>query len=235
MDTDLAQKAIFSALSGDWEEAKESNLAILKLNPNDVDALNRLARAYFELGNITKAKEEAQKVLKIDCFNSIAQKALEKWKGLKKAEIKSSPYSKPQNFIEEPGKTKTVGLLYLGDSKLLAKLDAGDLVNLNTHCHRISITSIDSKYIGRLPDDLSSRIKKYSGLGYHYTAAIKCINKNQVKIFIRECGRPNKYKDVPSFPAEKIDYISYTPPELIHSKQDEEAKEEVSEIEEIEI
>ena len=221
MDNDLAQKAISSALSGDWNTALELNLKIMKGKPDDVDCLNRLSRAYFELGNIKRAKEIAQKVLKIDPFNSIAQKSLDKWKGLKKIDKQGSVSGfTPQNFIEEPGKTKTVTLLHLGDPKILAKLDSGDVVNLNTHSHRVCITDSDSKNVGKLPDDLSLRIKKMILKGYKYTAAVKSSDKNCVKIFIRETYRPEKYRDDPSFLSEKIDYIAYTPPELVHRKEE---------------
>lgn len=219
MDNDLAQIAIASALSGDWKKAQEINLKILKENPHDVDALNRLSRAYFELGSIKKAKVTAQKVIKLDPFNSIAKKSLDKWKELKKIDKQDSIHLSPQNFIEEPGKTKNVFLMHLGDPKVLAKLDAGDIININTHCHRISITTSDNKYVGRLADDLSSKLRKLTNLGYQYTAAIKSINKNEVKIFIREVIRPAKFKDTPSFSSEKIEYISYTPPELVHKKE----------------
>jgi tetratricopeptide (TPR) repeat protein len=230
MDNDLAQKAISSALSGDWKTALELNLKIVKSKPDDVDGLNRLSRAYFELGNIKKAKEISQKVLKNDPFNSIAQKSLEKWKGLKKIEKQEMVSSiTPQNFIEEPGKTKTVTLLHLGDPKILVKLDCGDVVNINTHSHRVCITDSDSKNIGKLPDDLSLRIKKMTLKGYKYTAAVKSSNKSCIKIFIRETFRPEKYKDDPSFPSEKIDYVAYTPPELVHRKEEIEAETSESE------
>ena len=73
MNEDLAQKAVAAALAGDWKEAEKINKQILKGDKSDVDALNRLARAYAEQGNLKKAKETAQKVLKINTFNQIAK------------------------------------------------------------------------------------------------------------------------------------------------------------------
>ncbi|MEK7112986.1 MAG: tetratricopeptide repeat protein, partial [Patescibacteria group bacterium] len=81
MDIDLAQKAVAQALAGNWKEAVKLNHEILKKDPKDVDALNRMARAYAELGNTKRAKGLVEKVLKIDPFNTIASKALKKWKG----------------------------------------------------------------------------------------------------------------------------------------------------------
>lgn len=220
MQKDLAQEAIALALRGKWKEAIAVNKQILKKDSKNVDALNRLARALKELGNINEAKIIAKKVLKIDSFNSIALKALEKWKTLKKGETYLSGPADPKIFLEEPGKTKIVGLLFLGSPKLLAKLDAGDEVKLNTHSHRVSVTTADGKYIGRLPDDLSARLKKLIELGNTYLVFIKSIDKSEVKVFIRESKRVEKLGDFPSFSPEKIDYISFTPPELIHKKED---------------
>ncbi len=220
MNKDLAQKAISSALSCNWQEAVECNLQILKDTPSDIDALNRLARAYAESGNFKKAKSTAQGVLKIDPFNSIASKSIEKWKKLKKQDLHPSYISMPQTFLEEPGKTKIVSLLHLGSPEVVAELDSGDEVILNTHSHRVSVNVQDGKYIGRLPDDLSARLRKLIQLGNEYKVFIKSSLSQDVKVFIREVKRAKNLADIPSFSPEKIDYITFTPPELVHKKED---------------
>lgn len=220
MDKDLAQEAVLAALSGNWDLAVDINKKILHKDPKDVDALNRLARAYAELGDIKRAREVSKKVLKIDPFNAIAAKACEKWKILKKGETYTSTPTSPQVFIEEPGKTKMVSLLHLGDPKVLAKLDAGDEVKLNPHAHRASITTKDGSYVGRLPDDLSARLRKLMKLGNEYRVFIKSQDPSDIKVFIKEIRRGEKLSDVPSFPAEKIEYVSFTPPELVHRKEE---------------
>lgn len=220
MNTDLAQEAISEALKGNWKKAIELNLQILKNEPENIDALNRLARAYAETGNLAKARATAQKVIKIDPYNAIAQKALQKWKGLKKGDTYASSPSSAQIFLEEPGKTKIISLLYLGSQSVLSKLDAGDEVRLNTHSHRVSVMTLDGKYIGRLPDNLSARIRRFIQLGNSYKAFIKSADKESVKVFVRETKRTAALSDIPSFPTEKIDYISFTSPELVHKKEE---------------
>ena len=76
MDIDLAQKSLNAALSGNWKEATKLNREILKKDPKDIDALNRMARAFAELGNLKRAKSLTQKVLKIDPFNTIAERSI---------------------------------------------------------------------------------------------------------------------------------------------------------------
>src|SRR3989344_2515086 len=121
MDQNLAQKAISCALLGKWENACKINKLIIKDYPDDVDALNRLARSYAELGEIPKAKTYAKKVLRIDPFNTIASKSLSKWKALKKGDSDSSSVSDPALFLEESGKTKIVSLLHLGSEKIISR------------------------------------------------------------------------------------------------------------------
>lgn len=220
MEDDLAQEAIKQALEGNWEIAIKLNKQILSEDEDNIDALNRLARAYSEVGRLDLAKATAKKVLALDPFNTIAAKSLEKWKSAKSGEVYKSDPIKPQLFLEEPGKTKVISLIHLGDNSVIAKLDAGDEVKLNAHGHKISVCTKESRYIGRLPDDISARIKTLLKKGYEYAIWIKSAGKKEVKVFIREVKRPNNYFNVPSFTSEKIDYISFTPPELIHKKDE---------------
>jgi len=218
MNADLAQDSIQQALNGNWKNAIKLNKLILKDNSHDIDALNRLARAYSEIGNLTLALKTAKKVLSLDPFNTIALKALEKWKMIKKGDIYCSDSVKNQTFLEEPGKTKIVNLINTCDKCTLAYLDSGDEVKINAHGHKITINTKDGKYLGRIPDDISARLKTLIKHGYCYNICIKSINVNEVKVFIREYLRPEKYSDIPSFSSEKFEYISFTSSDLINKK-----------------
>jgi tetratricopeptide (TPR) repeat protein len=218
MDVDLAQKAVSAALEANWKEAVTLNQQILKESPEDIDALNRLSRAYAELGNIKKAKQISERVLKFDPFNSIAAKALSKWKGAR-AKATTTALTPADAFLEEPGKTKMLSLIHLGDAKVTSKLAAGEVVEFTPHSHRVSVLTQDGKYLGRLPDDISARLRKLIASGYQYKVLVKSTNPGEVKVFIREMARPENHAESPSFPAEKIDYISFTPPELVHKKE----------------
>lgn len=209
MDTDPAQTAVAQALAGNWKGAVKLNKEILKKDPKDVDALNRLARAHAELGNSKKAKSLVEKVLKIDPFNTIATKALLKWKDAAGSKTPQIAITSVEVFLEEPGKTKLVSLLYLGDPSLISKLDAGDEVKFSQGAHRINVITIDGKYIGRLPDDLSARLRRFIKAGNIYKVVIKSTQPDDVKIFIKEVKRADALADVPSF----------SPPELVSKKE----------------
>lgn len=204
MNYDLAQKSISLALEGSWREAIKANKEILKENPSDTDTLNRLAKAYFESGNSAKAKSLCQKIIKIDPINSIAIKNLARWKAIKNTNHSETKPSNTASFIEESGKTKLVSLLNLGDSKVIANLDTCDEVKLAAHAHRVSITTNDGKYIGRLPDDLALRLRRLISLGNAYQAFIKSIDQKGIKVFIKETQKSKKSENTPSFPIEKI-------------------------------
>lgn len=203
MNQDLAQKSIALALEGSWKEAIKVNKEILEGNPSDTETLNRLAKAYFESGNSAKAKTVCQKIIKIDPINSIALKNLAKWKGIKEKCPSDVKPSNTASFIEESGKTKLVSLLNLGDAGIIGNLNACDEVKLAAHTHRVSLTTIDGKYIGRLPDDLALRLRRLIFLGNVYQVFIKSIDQKGIKVFIKEIQKSKKSENTPSFPMEK--------------------------------
>jgi len=216
MDTPASQTAINMALSGNWSEALKVNLQIISDDPEDVDATNRLARAYWELGKIPEAREATKRVLEIDPVNPIALKCIEKWKSADKPGVHSIGPASAETFLEEPGKTRLVTLLNLGDAKIFANLDPGEEVRLFSHTHKVSINTLDGKYIGRIPDDLAARLRSLIKGGNKYQVLLKSVDPKEIKVFIRELEKGPKAPDIPSFPTEKIDYVSFTPPELIH-------------------
>ena len=217
MDTTLAQKAIELALKGEWKEALQLNLQIINESPEDIDALNRVARCYSEMGDVGKAKNTAQKVLKVDPLNTIAQKCFDRWSMAGAPNKHSLNIASPESFLEESGKTKIASLMHLGDAKIFASLDSGDEVKLMPHAHRVSVETPDGRYLGRLHDDLAARLRNLLKYGNKYQVLLKTIRPpKEVTVFIRELEKGLKAKDITSFPTEKIEYISFTAPELVH-------------------
>lgn len=215
-----SRQAIQAALNRDWKEAIRLNTAILKDNPKDVDALNRLGRAYFENGLKTKSLSTYEKVLHIDKYNHIAAKSIEL---LKTSRVTHNPAGQPSVgsalpiFLEEPGVTKTVALIRPGDSKVVSRLRPGDPVVLSAREHCVSVNSLQNEYLGRLPDDLASRLRTFITDGNKYSAWIRSVDMPILKIFIKEISRTSKYRNSPSFPlTEKLSYAAFTPPELVH-------------------
>lgn len=203
MDEELAQKAISHALSSNWNEAIKINLLILEEDKEDVDALNRLARAYFEKGNIAKAKKTSLEVLKINSDNNIAKNSLDRYKqGKQKNKIQNEVNRGVTEFIEEPGRTKLTTLINLGSEKIYSTLNTGDEVLLTPHSHKVSITTLEGEYIGKLTDDLSARLRRLVKVGNKYKILVKSSSKKCVKVFIKEVKRGKDFISTQSFPLE---------------------------------
>lgn len=201
MDGDLAHQAIQAAIKGEWKTAETLNRRILNTSPEDIEALLRLANASRQLGKIKEATTLYEKILKVEPHNLFASRAMERIKKVKRG-INLAQHALTNSFLEEPGKTKTVLLVYVAPTRILASLDTGEPVDLVARPHRISVTTENGVYIGRLPDDLSARLLGFIKGGNEYEAAIKSVNGNRVQIFIRETKRSPKFAITPSFPSD---------------------------------
>lgn len=204
MPNSTADQAIRSALDGKWEEAAELNQAILREQPKEITALNRLGKAYTEIGEVEKANETYKKVLSLDKYNPIATKNLRRLKARDKApafeKIQPAPTIRA-NFLEEPGKTKTSQLVRLTDAEIISGLHIGQPVLLEARKRSVSVNLADGTYIGSLPDDLSFRLGKLIRAGNTYEALVKGLpTGHDVQIFIREKERAKRLQDTPSFP-----------------------------------
>lgn len=204
----LHQMAIDAALASNWQQAIDLNLQIIDTEPKSVEALNRLARAYFELGKFPEAKEFFDKSLLNDPYNQIAAKFIKRIETCKKksSKIKNSlgsshncPQVDSDLFIEEPGRTKLITLLKTAEPQKLSLLSPGALVNLNIKNKVIAVTDQDDEYLGVLPDDLSRHLVRLIHGGNKYQAIIKTVKINGLSILIRETYRCPRFKNQPTF------------------------------------
>lgn len=205
MNTDPAHQAITMALCGKWKEALLLNKEVLRLTPDDTDALNRLAKAHFELGEVEMAKKYAKKCLSLQPTNQIARKSLERWSGLKAGGTSTSSPTKPEAFLEEPGRTKVTTLLNLSSQDAILLLNPAEELKITISGHRVCLGNTGGKHIGVLPDDLSARLKLFIKKGNEYQIFVKSAKKNEVKVFIRETKRCQELVDTPTFAIERPD------------------------------
>lgn len=205
----LNRLAIDAALNQRWAEALEINKELNKLEPENIECLNRLAKAYFELGKYSQTKKIYQEVLKLDPYNTIAQKNLKKVSVFKKNAdpvsvdeasngISHTPIS-PDLFLEEPGVTKVVTLVKVAEPQKLVMLSSGMNVNLVLKNRGICVTYGNNNYLGALPDDTSHHLLKLIKGGNKYMAIIKSIKYNSITLLLREVFRSKKFKNQASF------------------------------------
>lgn len=232
-ESDLESQAINYALKANWPKAIEINLKVLSSSPTNVDCLNRLAKAYLEDNRVSKCLETLRKVLKIDKYNPIAKKNLQRLTANRSKYKTNNNHPKSRHsfclFIEEPGKTKILRLLNLAPKSTIINVNPLDEVFLIPKRRTIQITSTDSKYIGALPDDIAKRLTTLIKGGNKYEAFIKSVEKKEIDIFIREIFRSNKFKNQPSF-LSRLKEIKEK--ELIQESEEADSEEKIEDKEE---
>ncbi|RJP45827.1 MAG: hypothetical protein C4584_02755 [Armatimonadetes bacterium] len=231
--SNLHQQAITAALTAEWEQAVSLNQKILEVEPDSIDASNRLGRAYFELGNYSAAKYCFESSLNKDSYNQIAAKFIKRIAACSKHNSKnnkkahngsirpiSTGYLNSDIFIEEPGKTKLIPLLKVAEPQKISVLSAGTIVNLVVKNRGISITDLEGEYLGILPDDISHRLIRLIKGGNKYQACIKTTKPNALAILIREVHRSAKFKNQPSFLEGLNTTLIYSSDHLIVREED---------------
>lgn len=192
----LQKQAIQASLDNNWEVAIDLNNMLLEECPTDLAALNRLARAYIELGQKESAKTVYQKVLSIDKYNPIASKNLRLLPG-KNGNMDSRTIV--ENFVEEAGITKAVTLVKTASKEVLLSLVCKQSLSFTPRARLIAVVADKNVYIGCLPDDLSLKLKKNLASGYKYSVCLKSASDSAATIFIREVKRPNRIMASPTF------------------------------------
>ncbi len=209
----LHEQAINAALNSDWALALKLNKQIMKIDPQNIDALNRQAKAYMELGRANLAKKYYSEVLNIDPYNPIAQKNLKIMKSFKsnrhvpatpgtdgQASVSCShPKLSPSLFLQEPGKTKMVSLLKVAEPQKLVSAFCGMQVEMAIKNRKITITDSNGDYLGVLPDDISYHLLRLSKGGNKYELFVKSVRVNSLSIIIKETFRSKKFKNQPFF------------------------------------
>jgi tetratricopeptide (TPR) repeat protein len=196
----LQSQAIGAAEKQEWKVALGANTEILLLEPANVSALNRLGFCYLQLGDKKNAKKTYQQVLDHDPYNAIAKKYLAVLENGKDV-ILSTSTSFQENFIEEPGKTKTIALCRLADQSILTMVTVATLCKLVIKQYRISVETEQGVYLGSLPDDLSHSLTKLINGGNEYKTVVKSATKSSCIVFIKELSRSKKQEHLNSFPS----------------------------------
>jgi hypothetical protein len=203
-----SKEAITLALQGQWKEAIAVNKGLIESFPSDVEALNRLGRAHMELGEYRDAEASYRKTLVIDQYNAIAQKNLQRLSYLKKTKASAETNThklEPQQFIEEIGKAGVVQLNNLAKPAVLARLVAGDVVNLKVNDKNLNILSSRGEVLGTVEPRHGQRLVRLINGGNRYSAAIVSSTDKTVTAIIRETYMAPGQMGQLSFPTRGIE------------------------------
>jgi hypothetical protein len=231
-----SQDAISLAMQSRWQEAVTVNQSIIDLFPTDIDAYNRLGRAFMELGEFAKAKAAYSQGLKLDPNNAIAQKNLQRLALLSASRVKVKEEHRevsPDLFIGEMGKAGVVNLQNLAPAKVLARMAAGNQVYLKVKGQQLIVGNEKEEYLGMVEPPHGFRLARLIDGGNKYAAAIVNIDNSTVRVIIREVFQHPSQIGRPSFPVRAVEgfqpHIKDTL--LRHETVEEEALEEGEEVE----
>jgi hypothetical protein len=199
-----SKQAITLAMQGRWREAVVANKSLIENFPNDVNAYNRLGRAYMELGDYSQAREAYSRAVELDPYNTIAAKNLERLSRLGEAMVglqADSDRVEPQQFVEETGKAGVVNLYRLGTHEVLAKMVAGDRAFLKIDGSSLVVENARGEYLGQVEPRHEQRLIRLMAGGNRYTAAIISAAEGMVTVIIREVYQDPSQVGKLSFPA----------------------------------
>lgn len=217
MRKDRAKKAIALAMENRWEDAIAINQSVLKDFPEDLEAFNRLGKAFSELGRNAEAVEAFEKASALSPHNSIARKNLDRLSRRGDAEglaTAVAPGTKvvPKVFIEESGKSGVTALLNLASPQELVKLAPGHVVHLDIDGSKLNAKNAAGDLVGRVEPKLASRLIRLINGGNKYEATVTSNGVQDLSILIRETYKHPSHASVVSFPSKSGgDYRVYLP------------------------
>ncbi len=243
--------AVRYAKEGRWEEAVQINRELLALFPDDSETLNRLGKAYLELKRYGEAKAAYEQAVKTDASNVIARKNLQRlgqYSAVAEAitpvgesresppvapppgPTSAAPTSRekvvPSIFIEETGKTGTTNLINVAPTSVLAKLTAGDAVQLviDPKNQTLLVKNQEGEVLGQVEPRLALRLMRFLEAGNRYTAAVTSVGERELRLIIRETYQHPSQRGRLSFPPKTsaAGYRAYTRDSVLRYGLDDE-------------
>ena len=220
---DRVREAVALAVQGRWHEALVVNQALLAQYPGTVDTLNRLGKAFSELGRYAEAREAFQQALDCSPSNGIARKNLERLGRLKDtAPVSRAERLSPQLFIEESGKSCVTMLRAPAEPEVLARAAAGDPLGLQVDGATVRIVLGEDVPLGRLEPKLAARLIKLMEAGNRYRVAVATINTTGVSVILREVYQHPCMVGTVSFPTRMEAIVPYIPVVIQEELDDDE-------------
>ncbi len=223
---DWSKEAISLALKGEWQRATEVNQAILSLFSDDVDAMNRLGKAFMEINEYGRAREVLSEVVLKAPYNTIAKKNLARLEQLESIPASGKQIRKtgsvPRLFIAESGKSGTTTLQKPASASVAASVAPGEPANLVVENKVIRVYVRDDEYLGQVEPKLARRLIRLIDGGNRYEAAVMGLNDWGISLIIRETYRHPSLHNISSFPTSKGEHRVYLDNDLLRYLEENE-------------
>ena len=121
-------------------------------------------------------------MLAVEKNNLIALKQLTNIKN----KLVATPQFNSQNFVEEPSKSKIIGLHRLAGKQTLESLTVGQELTLRPKNRFISVETLDRIYVGALGEDISLHLSQLITTGNKYFCQVHSSSSRHCDVFIRE-------------------------------------------------
>ena len=197
-----SREAIDMAMQARWQDAVDINKEILESFPDDVEANNRLGRAYMELGQYQLSRESYQKAAQIDPYNAIANRNLRRLNDLKESGEIDIEMDKvePDHFIEEIGKAGVVVLEELAEKEKRASTVAGDKAIMKIEGSYLVVSNSRGEYLGKVEPKHAPRLIRLMLGGNKYSAVVVKSTAEGMTVMVRESYQDPSQVGKLSFP-----------------------------------
>jgi tetratricopeptide (TPR) repeat protein len=189
----------------------------------DIETLNRLAKAEYELGNVEFARQIYLRVLRINENNPIAKRMISLLDHTETRASKERKFADMRTFVVETGKS-TITTMHIDQATAIALVpgeivemrlvgsklldpEAGHHTSIPDDAHTIDIYDAGNTLLGRLEPRLAQRIIDFMRKGNKYMAVVWRVSEHyhMIDLVIRESYRDPDLTGSVSFPGKLND------------------------------
>jgi tetratricopeptide (TPR) repeat protein len=219
---DLMQAAaIGHAMAGEWGDAVSANLKLIAHDPSDLEAHNRLGKAYTSLGRSKAAIRAYRAALAISPGNPIAERNLARLVAMGSdgeiADGVGAAVEMARVTGSVDGSVILTRLERTAGQDVLEGVPTGDKLTLEASPAGVRVSTTSGKYLGVVNGKLNVRIAKLIVRGNRYEAFANGGGESSFAIQIVESFRHPDLASVISFPSH---YVEREEPNLELDKYD---------------
>jgi tetratricopeptide (TPR) repeat protein len=201
----FVEEAIQLALESRWADALAVNQSLIERHGEDEDALNRIGKAFTELGQREEALASYSSSLRLNPLNLIAQKNVRKLTAMLESKGTVAGSAAPFDvdlFTEEPGKSAITVLSAPSKSATVA-IAPGDVVELYREGSTLRAQTSRGVSLGEVDTKIARRLVPLMETGNRYSAAVARLEDERVEIILRETYQAAENARKSSFPLAK--------------------------------